>query len=336
VTAGDGQISGFTGAGAASPMLTVWRKLHIEQDSMRAVPQQPPSPDSGKIFGPIWSLDTPSVGKTTISGGGELEDVQTDFYRGGYAWPALSGPEQSYEIFGNNDSSDDAILLGEPTPDQRDPSNVWFIYDDDGRGLNGGNSPVLPEHGLISEGVVSKYMPAYIHVLDVEELSLNPRKTVDYDNNISDFEVNTNTFSVNDSEDLASYSDDKLFWNQLVVASHQPSESIDGDPIFLDPEIGSGENANNAFSPSVVMIFLEGIRENFWASFMSSNPDELADANIDYRALLDVVVAHEIGHSAGGMHDDSHNEGGIMGKDYDGDYFTPQTILRFRNANSWR
>jgi len=51
-------------SGVASPMLTVWRRLHLEIDSMNAVPETKPEPDHMNVTRLAW---------TALSKGGRWE-----------------------------------------------------------------------------------------------------------------------------------------------------------------------------------------------------------------------------------------------------------------------
>ncbi|MGB0743874.1 MAG: hypothetical protein ACPGSB_05045 [Opitutales bacterium] len=340
VTADDEPISGFTGAGAVSPMLTVWRKLHIEQDSMGPLPDPMPTHDQNILQNIVWGSVSTS-GQTTIDLVASIPysgTLDNDFYRDGYTWPSGGNRASAYEVSSNARAvgDQDITLIGSPTSSEQS-TIVWNIVDDDNRGLSAENLPVLSRLNLISDSVKLKYEPAYITVIDVDTMGLNPNKIVDFDANLSWFEQTYNTGSVNDAEDLSAHADDEAFWNQLVVASYQGGVSGDNDPANEGGGIDAGVNVDNVFSEKYATVFLEGVRETFYAPMKSTNPSLVAAANAALSEEIAKVVAHEIGHSpegSSGIHD--HDEGGLMDANYGPSDFSGITIKRFRQAESWR
>ena len=341
VGAGNEQVSGFTGAGVASPMLTVWRKLHIEQDSMAAVPDPLPSYDQNTFDDITWGQTSTSTGQTAIDLVASVPysaTLKDDFYRDGYAWPTGGNRSSAYEIYSNTRLLADytVTLIGEPSSAQQSVL-AWNIVDDDSRGLSADNLPVLHRLNLISDSVKQKYEPAYITIVDVDELGLNPDKIVAFDLNLTDFDQTFNTSSINDEDNLAAHAKDEAFWNQLVVASYQGRLDNDADPNLGESPIDAGLNMDNVYSEKYATVFLEGARELYYAMFKSSDPDTVSLGNELLREDICKVVAHEIGHSPGPPSPDAdHNEGGLMRSDYGPSDFSAKTLKRFREANSWR
>ena len=77
VSADDKPVNGLS-AGTASPMLTVWRKLHVENDSM-SEPQTKPSPDRQVATGTGWDVS----GSRTVLIVDLPAAVPASFYEGG-------------------------------------------------------------------------------------------------------------------------------------------------------------------------------------------------------------------------------------------------------------
>lgn len=349
-------IPGFTGAGTASPMLTVWRKLHIEQDSMEAIATS--GNEKNFVEGTIFSVDDvdldPGVG-TVVDLGFVLEDYQNDeFEKGRFV---VSGkPEYDtdgfpyYEVisfthghvpFHPNDSGAHATVTINRSLNISEVGGGVTLYDDDERGLPSSHQPLLPRYDLINDMVKSKYEPAYITVVDVDTLGLNHSKTVSFKRNMTTATgawpfLFYNETVADDSEDLANYSDDKDFWNLLVTACFQASDSEDEDPGAENAAL-EGEFIPEGDSPPHVVIFLEGVREDLNQNLNSRLPANIEHGQNIFLPHLSEVVAHEIGHAPendDGIED--HDERGLMGDGIEGSEFSGTSVKRFREAQTWR
>ena len=354
VTPDDEQITGFTGAGVASPMLTVWRKLHIEQDSMEAVPAS--GDEKNYIEGTIAAVDvegssatidlgqifyTQSLGQNNqsliqnnlfVKGRIEIDGIATFDENGipimeitSYS-PGVSGPG----------FTENASITVSPAPGSSIEGLSFKLYDDDERGLMGTYTPLLPRFDLISNDVINKFAPSYITIVDADSLGLNPNKTVPFKRHL----VNDNqTASIaNDSEDLGSHADDKDFWTLLVTACFQGSVSEDRDPDSEDPPL-EGEMLENVYnlSPAFATIFMEGIREHFHTQLNHSNPSNVETAVLAFPGRIADIVAHEIAHGPdGSLTGDDHDEGFLMGAGVQGANFSAESVARFRKAETWR
>jgi hypothetical protein len=81
VTPDDKAVSGFNGA--ITPMLTVWRKLHIEVDSMEAVTTPKGSPDRVDAIGDYWVTDTSGLQNRQRLYLADSLPEENNFYEGG-------------------------------------------------------------------------------------------------------------------------------------------------------------------------------------------------------------------------------------------------------------
>jgi hypothetical protein len=323
------QPPGF--AGVVSPMLTVWRKLYLEIDTMTGVPSPRPKPDDSIATGMSWT-GSPDGTTWTLNvqwaSGGHGTTVE-DFYKGGTV--ALGSLQMN--IIGSGPTS----LLIQETPDET--SKFMFIApnlrvtDDDDKHLDKLGLPKpLPmdaRNGDIVSGIMGKFAPAYIQVEVTNALGLNPKKTIPFENNAWPWTPFTN---LDDAKDLTDQPD---FWTHEVVFAYQPKESEDADP--SEGEVAYGvTDSTLGFS----LLFVEIIRErgigNNPIIFTESQKEEV---RADYKNLILGTLAHEIGHVPLGFPEESsHGEFGLMQKgagDINKLDFTPKTIRRFRSGVSW-
>lgn len=343
VKADDSQISySFSKFIKLSPMLTVWRKLHIEQDSMDAVPHEngiAREPDTDIIVPQNYlasASTTRNYAASTVVPELGWDPVDVDFYQDGWM------KYHSWKIAGNNDSAfDDDIFLKLILTTAQYSGDLHGqavrIHDDDGLGLTSENLPELPRFDLLTDSVVSKFYPAFIQIIDVAELDLNPNPLVDYDNYVSTADAIYNTSSANDEDDTAQYAGDGAFWSYLVVAGYQPGQDLSNDPNTNNAK--AGEWINSVFAEPFTVVYVEGIREAFAGNLAQADTlpaSTLAGFNAQIVEERDKVTAHEIGHGPESIGMDDHDEGGLMDKDYILPDFSEFTIKRFRVAEYWR
>jgi hypothetical protein len=316
--------------GVISDVLTVWRKLHVEIDSMASVPPQQPAPDQVLFTGSLWDLTPLGDGKSLLKIYSPASGLVLDeFYQ--------NGSIQSGTTVFHVDSSDslglgwhDLIIPAEPSAAEQvafvDADNT--LCDDDGYCLPPSFSPPLPKLNLITDKVREKYFPAYIYVEQVAD-SDNSNKTIT-------FHLNTSTgilfTDLDDATDIAN-ADCEKWWGFLLASAFQPASSEDGDPDSGTPSGEAptqGETTSN-WAIDVCAIYLEAIRENCNGFF--GNPVAMATVMQDE---LDGTVAHELGHPPGNsaFYSD-HSELGLMGAGSTSGTFKPATLKRFRSAVRW-
>ncbi|MEN8862002.1 MAG: hypothetical protein ABF315_02290 [Lentimonas sp.] len=352
VSADNESIPGFTGAGAASPMLTVWRKLHIEQDSMEAVPTS--GSEKNYMVGTIAGVATieifPGVFGAMIDlGTTNANYVDDEFVKGRLVIDGepefVSSGLPYYEVTdyqsgripssSPGDNGDNALATVRRDVDSSVVGKSFKLYDDDERGLPASHRPLLPRYDLISDEVKSKYKPAYISLIDVDTLGLNPNKTVPFEKHM---ELNNLLPNVgNNSEDLGAYADDESFWTLLITAAYQGPSEMDGDPKTEQHLEGVLLKNTIGLSPSFVVVFLESMREDA-VQLNSDQPQVVLDFQDAFVNEVSLIVAHEIGHSPGIKDaEEEHNEGDLMSDGAtDGVEFNAITIKRFREATTWR
>jgi hypothetical protein len=335
--------------GATTDMLTVWRKLHIEVDSMEAGP--PSSGDesntvSGTITG--YAANTPVVGRSTLTLSLRLPNEEDRFKAGNIT---LSGAGV-FEVKSNSDNliNDDTVeISGDPGSSVIGQS--FTIVDDDDFYLSEvGLSAPLPQdgsHGMYINAIRPKYAPAYIQVENANELGLNPSTSLPFKLNEKVIGVG-NVSHFDNAKDL---SDSKFFWGHTLVFGYQAQAEVnllgdggDGDPNGEPPLLGgtpkTGISNNQSVGYSV--IYMEAIRDQEIGSPLPesilNNQESMAGYNDRFVGTLLGTVAHEIAHSPGEQSAEAdHAEQGLMregGARIDVD-FSGASIDRFRKALGW-
>ncbi len=319
VPASDSQVPTFFGT--LSRLLTVWRRLHIEHDSMGAVPTPKPSPDRRSLStGIVWHVGSMLGGDGTV-----IPDTQwqysvlelsaqvpgdAGFYDGGriaqgaQTFPIRKTIGKFIEVKALPTFAQQFLFIG----------RSFLIFDDDDDLLPAGVS--LPYYSLVGPLTVSRYERAYIE-LGVVPAGLNPRPLVPFSLNeqIDDYWGGT---VLDDSKDLQ---DSESFWAHTLVAAYQPEASGDNDPHTEEYDVG------NSYDPRRVgAIYLESLREDTYGAL--TQPGGAAE----FFETMYELTAHEIGHMPGGKED--HWEGGLMGDFMTGE-FSDHTLKRFREASSW-
>jgi hypothetical protein len=318
VTPDDSQIVGSNTV--TSPLLTVWRKLNVEADSLGAIPTPKPSPDTVSATGNSWSMLSGGRAKLHFS-----ESIPGDdqFYAGGF----IEAGSYKWRIF---DSDESSVTINPAQPPSAIELNSFIgtvlISDDDDIGLSEDVLPQMPPSEIVTDAVKKWYSPAYIEIVEVSS-SLNSTPIIPFVSNTNNpANIVTNGFFDNATD----VSDPKhwSWWYQYHMAAFQPHEGADSDG--SDVSVLSGINRMEIgleFSAT----FSEVIRETVLG--VKGTPEFSAE----YRLRLSAVTAHEIGHSPGRIGNAGHLELGLMRDDYaDGvEPFFPLSILRFRNAEYW-
>lgn len=328
------QPSGFNGV--VSPMLTTWRKLHIEVDTMEKWAGDKPSPDRVMVTGVSWDKNNPSGNSVlTLSG---VPSVPDNFYArgfikaGGVQFNITSSTGNTVKIFHGSNL---------PTDEQY---NAFIgsveLHDDDDRSagttmLDGSDLLAFYAHGnVINDTLKKKYAPAYIEIEEAPHTAgYNTRPTIPFQINAGQLNLFT---SLNDHQDMRG-KDRETYWYHFVVMAYQytpgPTPIIntvggDNDP---NGESGlDGGTIGDSVQPYISVIFLERLRDSFDGS--RDDGDLLEKVN----NRIDQVTAHEIGHAPGNGNDEDHAEGGLMGDGADGAEFMPATLYRFRSTSQWQ
>lgn len=238
----------------------------------------------------------------------------------------FSGPSLSLAVWHNPrtgpppSSADQALFIGQD----------FELWDDDDRGLQAGTTP-LPKLGLISSKVNSYFKPAYIDIVPLPD-SNNPRRLLAYRSHVNLQTVADVLLSpLDDFQDNAGR-DRAGWWYHFICAAYQADVIRDFDPFEYGGLLGA--TTELPALPMFSVVLVEAIRDRLTTAF-----DPLAAGFQDHVSkLLDIVVAHEIGHTPGNDSETlDHAEEGIMTYNpsiYD-DSFSPTSLRRFRNVTKW-
>ena len=325
----DQQPGGFNGV--VSPMLTTWRKLHIEVDTMTKWQGDKPSPDRVMVTGVSWQKNNP-IGSSVLTLSANLPEGN-DFYAGGFI-------KSGNTMFDATVSTDNSVKIfhGSQQPTEAEYNafiGQFELHDDDDRAGSFNLIDLLPQNGVINAAVKKAYAPAYIEIEEVPHTAeFNATPTLP-------FELNAGTVfnpftSLTDSQDMSG-ADRKEYWYTLLVVGYQYRAPNGNDPAGegLVPGITVG---GSPIYPKFSSMYVEGIRD--WIAGNRNDTDFINKLQRD----MSRVAAHEIGHAPANdddgpftsKNDADHNEEGLMGGSADDDDFTPKTIFRFRSAPQWQ
>ena len=279
-----------------SGMLTVWRKVYIELDSMQAGTLAD-NLQSGTVAEALY--DGPS-NTTSI----EIEDVVSDFekddqFNGGYITIAVIGT-LSVVDFEANTGNENVFVSGNQVAAY---DKVYSVYDDDMDYVGGSivYKFSLPDDPDTST-VAAKLQPAYVTpVVDATTDSI-----ISFDRNInstSEFTAVTDS----DRQYLLSKVCDS-FISVHLVGAFQPGADVDNDPSI------SGNDESEVYGEALesnmgILIYFETLRDALAAG---AGAEEL------------VTVVHELGHCLG----PDHGDGGIMA---DGPSFSDISLDKIRD-----
>lgn len=311
VTPDDKSVSGFNGA--ITPMLTVWRKLHIEVDSMQALIPPKASPDRTTATGDNWGTNGPFNVLHLASSlpGGE------NFYEDG----KIKSGGIEFQILQNDATS---ITHKSANPSQSEKNaflGSFEVFDDD----DSGTGHPLPYANLITQGVKDKYKYAYI---DIVPRTTNPTPDIPFELYsatliYNPFGDNITVPSSGSNNGFDSHADDQVgFWNHYIVAQYQGTKDESADPLGGDYGVVPGQTFwGGIVNPEFSTVYLEVVRE------------VAAATGASYSGFLDKVVAHEIGHVP--AHLPGHPEDELMGDGAPGSNFSAESLRRFRKTAKW-
>jgi hypothetical protein len=331
-------------AGApASPLLTVWRRLWVENDSMAAPGLHPggylkndltsdmESPTIQQIF-PSNDLTTFYI--PSISDGSSFTTLEN----GTLKFPGIGDSFSLSNTIKNISTGVDAIqVMGNKGHIQ--PGAIFRLYDDDGFGLN--SSP-LPRNDLVDDRIKGVYRPAFIEVMDANPW--NDHTTVDFFRNhpptVGSFLTGFDYGILDDALD-AKLEGNKNLWCASVIVAYQPG-SGDNDPndeVAVTGGATVGDNAVFAGKAIVSIVYCEVIRD------LLDGPLRNGGSTVqEYEQRLRLTVAHEIGHqplygigeAAQHAEDGLMQDGGHMDLGVPDTPFKAKSVKRFRQISEWR
>jgi Bacterial TSP3 repeat len=318
-----------TGGAPASPLLTVWRRVWVENDSMASIPVD----TLGFKRNDLSSLLTPpvirnrsfSAATNETSFGIDLIQDQSSFLtlqNGKMITQSIVHPvvgTSSYEVrvVGN--------YANVPV------NSIYRLYDDDDYGVA---APPLPRLDLVNDFMKSLFRPAFVELIDSGSFNLDK---------IIPFKLNDDLQSqtlVNSKKDLT---EKDALWVAPITAAYQFDSTEDGDPNLEIPTEGATRPFGNYAHATV---FIECCREPYDSDFRlvnegGGNPQTGIDALRNFQNLVTAQSAHEVGHLPLINALDHHLELGLMRKGGalpftpEQSKFSPMTISRFRQTKKW-
>ena len=301
----DKQVKGFNGV--VSPMLTVWRRLWCEFDSMGPPSQQF---DGHENFEDVevgtenaYQEDHPSEGQSILGVSPALSEGDNRFENG-----KLYVGGVSYKIISNN--TQDATVTIEGKPGLSVLGTSVRAYDDDvsDLGTSSPNPPItLPYQLTGGKLIYTAFADAYIEPIKAPASAIQTdvpfKRNIDYILYPTQWEPTVSSHrTLSNTNDL---------WTAYCLCAWQGAYYADHDPDDEESDLG----LTDPFGVNQSAIYIEPIRES------EGNP-------IYPRISEQHTVVHEIGHQGGGKHTDE----GIMAKGapIGNDFFKPITIKRFR------
>lgn len=351
VSADNNAIPGFVGG--LSPMITVWRKLHLEFDSMAAPPAsgldaiyasgsitsfRPNYPVAGRsqlqlshnnISGTDYNLF--ERGKLEITGIGTYRVLQSAFTAVLLASGAAS---TTVEIEGAPAGAANGTTVKLYDDDDRFLSNDPPLYSS-GLGLQSPSVPALHHVAPCLATNAPKFADAYIALVDANARGFSTGTLISFKRQAGPafFDVGNQQLKGTDRPD---------FWAYTVVFGYEPEIGEDGDPNGEAATLGETQKSLSGLFHSFSVVFLEPNREIAFQgvpvpSFASQGSTN--SIRSQYVEELYLTVAHEIGHAPKSWRHEyfDHKESGLMGTDPGRarQRFTPKTLLRFRETTQW-
>jgi len=162
-----------------SEMLTVWRELHVEIDSMPAMPTVVETPDNVS-FTTANSLGAGQLDKVFVAG--SSFSGTDNFYKGGLL-KLSSG--MAFEITGSSNAGSTFTGITLTLNRALTAAEIaalpagGIVLDDDGRYMPPSMGAPLPRYDLISDPFIATYAAACIQVKHTP--ALNPNKLIPWD-----------------------------------------------------------------------------------------------------------------------------------------------------------
>ena len=339
-------------SGAVSKILTVWRKLHIEVDSMD--PGPPSSGDEANyIEGVIANISGNNVdigvyvdgyAQDEFNNGRLVIDGKPEYDDDGFAYYSVTSFSPGHVPSHPSDPGETTNLNVSRAPDVSDEGKSFKLYDDDDTYLSKVDLPSsLPkddESDTFIDAIKPKYAPAFIEVMNANTMELNTDKRVEFKLN----EKVIGAGNVSHFDNAQDLSDSTYFWAHTLVFGYQPQADNDYDPSDGDPLYGGTPKTGlfNNQSAGYSVVYTEMFREYAFhpkpTSASLSNPAAINLYQKLYWEWALGTAAHEIGHSPGQQWESTdHSENGLM---YEGGAtiqhdFSSSSLKRFRSTSSW-
>jgi hypothetical protein len=342
---------GQNGGAPSTPLLTVWRRLWVENDSMEAIPFDSNNLKKNDLSHDISNPTINSValdssgantefrisGITDVSSFSNLENGRIVVLTNSPGDPGPPIPT-AYPVIGTAilpNGSQDIDVVSVQGDQTAVPAGAGYrLYDDDDFGMD---SASLTRNDFVNPQMKNYFKTAFIEVIDAA--AFNPRTLVTLHLNE---DVSTNLYGLTSTvvADAVDLLDKNECWICPITAAYQGPEDVDCDPQNGE-NLRLGESAvYGDYDHSTV--FVEGCRETFNSALRS--PLVAANAKKSLGKWIIAAASHEMGHQPGIQTEPvDHAELGLMAEGLNGVIttkpedakFLPKTILRFRKSNRW-
>jgi hypothetical protein len=299
-----------------TPMLTVWRRLHVEVDRMANVA-------GNTVEGVVAGVTNSAAGTSTLDLGLNLPapgatgtDGLRNRFEGGTLSITAGGITTAYPVVSNtaNASGNDKVTVRGTVSAAAVGQRYKLVDDDHAHGFGDGAVVPLPDTGRLA----ACFAPAYI--LPVFDLS-NPQPVVP-------FVLNAAGSAAGDLLPLYRFDNIRTenfqtYWTVYVLGAMQGPVGEDGDPddVNLDgrPDEPGGYSLGtvDAVGGGGAIIYLEGVNELAGGKRVLTNVRGTGEQD---------VVAHMVGHLFGAEHFD----GGLMAQQ--SNVFGPESLRKIRQA----
>jgi len=323
-----GSSSGYSVPRHWSQMLTVWRKLHVERDTMAA-----PDPFDFRVDSQVTAIyATPGrPGTTTVEIScpqGDANPDENNYEGGEITFANCSSGSDTFGILENYPCNEFSpyriIIVGTPGACAAIGTPCSLVDDDDMQALGTSSSPRFPNGGLL---LYDAFKPAFILPVYADP---QYQDVVAFESYLDYWGILSGAGSWNGGHDLPSTVD---FWSALVVGAWEGGDSqsevtTDGDADPDDCPLIPGPIAPGAETP------LTGVRRPFSRQAVVFFQALADDADCINQTDESHTCVHELAHTCGDM---PHKDGTIMetGAPKNQDSFDANQLKTLREQNPW-
>jgi len=345
VTAGTNAVSGFVGG--ISPMLTVWRKLHLEFDTMGIPPAS--GSEALSFAGSIVNVtpNKPTQGHSIVRVRHTLGAGSADRFQDGKVEIAGFGAHvisNSHTAIVGAEFMTTLRIIG--VPGAVSSGTAATLYDDDNHYLS--NDPLFPSLLTLQSPPVpaldhvgpclatnaARFAAAYISLINANTQGFSTGTAIPFkrQSTMGPFDVGNQELKGKDRPE---------FWAFTVVFGFEGGAYEDFDPNSEPGTLGITQKSVGGLLHSFSVIYLESNRDGAFFNAIPSNfttPVFIPGLVRDYLEQIYSTVGHEIAHAPGGQRESvDHKEEGLMngGLNRSREAFTPKTVLRLRRTAQW-
>lgn len=317
------------GEAPASPLLTVWRRLWVENDSMDSIPVDTFGYKRNDLS---WHLDPPVIRNVSFEQASGSTSFGIDSIIDQSSFLTLQNGRMIVQSIPHpvTDTASYSVTVADDYSEIQVGSG-FRLYDDDDTGLS--DAP-LPRTNLVSQQMKDYFKTAFLEVTDLGIYNIN--KFVPFLPNEDVFSIFT---TLNDTKEN-NISDQNSLWLCHLIAAYQGPMGSDIDPSGSDESIRLGETADHG-GISHSAVYVENCRETYHGVITGNTGNE---ARIRLNKWIIATASHEMGHQPGTQSaEEDHAEGKLMSESAndvstvfpENAVFSPKTILRFRKSNRW-